>query len=296
MKCTASTCWEEVSMDCEGPNREDYLGYRYSLTYLCALSHAIMLEPMKSLTHSEVRRAFTRCILRSRTIPMLVRSDRGSEFKNALMKELTSLLGIQQRFSMSLRPVELGSNERVHQEVQKTLGALVRELGAAENWSDWLIVAEYVLDNTPGPHGYTPRDLERSWSLALPLERDVLADALQFEPVSDWAAKQLGQFREISKVVSKHWERASEARARLANRYRRTVDLKVGDRVVWKSPAARPEGAGRLPWKPGLHGPWEVVDVRGHRLWLAPVVSPLPAGGALLPRFVVLRRMRRIVC
>ena len=25
VKCAASTCWEEVSVDCEGPSREDYL-------------------------------------------------------------------------------------------------------------------------------------------------------------------------------------------------------------------------------------------------------------------------------
>ena len=183
VRCTASTCWEEVSIDCEGPNKEDRDGFRYSMTYLCCLSHAVMLEPMKSLTHAEVRKAFTRCVLRSRTLPALIRTDRGVEFRNALMKEMTALLGAQQRFSMALRPCEMGSNERMHQEVQKTLGALVRELGAAANWSEWLLVAEYILDNSPGPHGYTPRDLERSWSLALPLEKDVLRDCLQFEPI-----------------------------------------------------------------------------------------------------------------
>ena len=78
----------------------------------------------------------------------------------------------------------MGSNERVHQEVQKVLGALVRQVGAIDAWSDWLAVVEYVIDNTPGSHGYTPRDLERSWSLSLPFEKDVLRDALQFEPVS----------------------------------------------------------------------------------------------------------------
>ncbi|CAK9002134.1 Retrovirus-related Pol polyprotein from transposon 412 [Includes: Protease [Durusdinium trenchii] len=276
VKCTASTCWEEVSVDCEGPNREDRAGYRYSLTYLCCLSHAILLEPLRSLTHSEVRRAFTRCVLRSRTIPSLVRSDRGVEFKNSLMQELHALLGSQQRFSTALRPCELGTNERVHQEVQKVLGAILHELGSTDCWSDWLIVAEYVLDNTPGPHGYTPRDLERSWSLALPLERDVLKDAMSFEPVSEWAARQFAEFREISAIVSKHWDAASEARAKLANRFRRSVDLKVGDRVVWRSPTARPEGAGRMPWRPGLNGPWEIVEVRGHRLLLEPVVPPVP--------------------
>ena len=166
------------------------------------------------------------------------------------MTELTALLGIQQRFSMALRPCEMGSNERMHQEVQKVLGALMREVGSLENWSDWLVVAEYVLDNTPGPHGYTPRDLERSWSLSLPLEKDVLRHTLEFEPVSDWAQRQFSGFKEIAALVSKHWDKASEARAKLANRFRRQIELKIGDRVVWKSPTARPEGAGRVPWKP----------------------------------------------
>ena len=130
-------------------------------------------------------------------MPSLVRSDRGAEFKNALMAELSVMLGAEWRFSAPLRPCELGANERVHQEVQKVLGAVVRQVGSTvgDTWSDWLVVAEYVIDNTPGPHGYTPRDLERSWSLAHPLERDVLRDALEFEPVTEWAR---GQGEDIS--------------------------------------------------------------------------------------------------
>ena len=114
VKCLAEACWQEVSIDCEGPNREDREGYRYSITYFCCLSHAVLLEPMRSLTHGDVRRAFMKCVLRSRTLPTLIRSDRGVEFKNAL-------LGAEQWFSMALRPCEMGSNERVHQEVQKVL-------------------------------------------------------------------------------------------------------------------------------------------------------------------------------
>ena len=268
VKCGAETCWQEVSVDCEGPNREDREGHRYSLTFFDCLSHAVLLEPMRSLTHAEVRRAFVRRVLRSRTMPSLARSDRGAEFKNALMAELSVMLGAEWRFSAPLRPCELGANERVHQEVQKVLGAVVRQVGSTvgDTWSDWLVVAEYVIDNTPGPHGYTPRDLERSWSLAHPLERDVLRDALEFEPVTEWARGQFKQFAELSAAVKSHWDKSSAARAKLANRHRRTVDLKPGDRVVWNAPKARPEGAGRVPWKPGLTGPWRVKDVRGHRL------------------------------
>ena len=46
------------------------------------------------------------------------------------------------------------------------------------------------------------------------------------------------------------------------------MELQVGDRVVWQAPVPRAEGAGRVPWKRGLSGPWEVVSVRGHRLQL----------------------------
>ena len=42
-----------------------------------------------------------RCVLRSRTIPSLIRSDRGPEFKNALMAELSAMLGTEWR---SARP------------------------------------------------------------------------------------------------------------------------------------------------------------------------------------------------
>ena len=37
VKCGAETCWQEVSVDCEGPNREDREGLRYSLTYFDCL-------------------------------------------------------------------------------------------------------------------------------------------------------------------------------------------------------------------------------------------------------------------
>ena len=57
------------------------------------------------------------------------------------------------------------------------------------------------------------------------------------------------------------------------------------------------EGAGRVPWKPGLTGPWRVVDVRGHRLTLEPVPDPsVPLPKALMklmPRIVFSFRLMR---
>ena len=82
---------------------------------------------------------------------------------------------------MSMRPCETGSNERMHQEVQKTLHIIIKEVvrGETDEWSELLPLVEYILDNSPGAHGYTPRDLERSWSLSLDLEKDLIRESLQ---------------------------------------------------------------------------------------------------------------------
>ena len=143
--------------------------------------------------------------------------------------------------------------------------------GESDEWSELLPLVEFMLDTSPGPHGYCPRDLERAWSLGFGLEKDLIREAMQFEPMSDWSRRQFGQFSVLAKKVQKHWEQSSEARAKLANRYRRSVDLKPGDRVVWHSRTSRPEGAGRVPWRRGLSGPWEIVSVHGNKLVLRSV-------------------------
>eukprot|EP00969_Alexandrium_andersonii_P216587 9566521-Alexandrium_andersonii.AAC.1 len=76
---------------------------------------------------------------------------------------------------MAWRPVEQGIVERSHQELQKVLGMLVSDVLRAypEEWTEFLPAVEFMIYTTPGPHGYAPRDLDRRWSLALPLAKDL---------------------------------------------------------------------------------------------------------------------------
>ena len=106
----------------EGPSTPaDRDGNKYVLTYICCLCHGVLLEPCRGLKHSEVRRAFARCLFRAGTLPVMVRNDRGVEFKSVLMQEYVALLGARQKFGMAWRPVEQGIVERSHQELQKVL-------------------------------------------------------------------------------------------------------------------------------------------------------------------------------
>ena len=152
-------CWQEIMIDFEGPSAPaDRAGNRYVLTYVCCLLHAALFEPASALSASEVRRAFARCIFRSGTLPTIVRSDRGPEFKNALVKEFLALLGCRQAFGTAWRPMEQGIVERCHQELQKLLGLLVTDVVRSDpsEWTELLPVVEFMLTRHRGRTGSFP--------------------------------------------------------------------------------------------------------------------------------------------
>ena len=66
------------------------------------------------------------------------------------------------------RPTEQAPVESEHQEVQRTLGMLIHEVVrcAPGEWAELLPVVEFIRFNTPSRSGLTPRDLDRSGSLA----------------------------------------------------------------------------------------------------------------------------------
>lgn len=106
-------CWEEVAVDFEGPmHPEDSQGNRFILSYMCCVSGGLMLEPCKALSQLEVRKAFAKLMFRSRTLPKMIRSDRGQEFRSMLMREYCALLGMRQRFNGPLRPCQLAKNRK----------------------------------------------------------------------------------------------------------------------------------------------------------------------------------------
>jgi hypothetical protein len=207
MMPVGAECWQEVMVDIEGPCQPgDYKGNTYVLTYMCLLCHGVFFEPIKELKAPLVRMAFSKCLFRSGTVPMILRTDRGQEFRNALITEYIALMGIRHRFGAPFRPVEQAPVERIHQEKQKLLGILVTDVLKCnpEEWSDLLHVVEYLIYTTPGPYGFTPRDIDRRWSSALKLEKDLQPfQVCEFEPVTDYARNLFAGYRRSVSSSSK---------------------------------------------------------------------------------------------
>jgi len=71
--------------------------------------------------------------------------------------------------------MEQGLVEGAHKETQKIMGIMVKDVMQCfpNETGELSHVVEFVVYNTPGPHGLTPRDIDRRWSLASPLEKEL---------------------------------------------------------------------------------------------------------------------------
>ena len=178
-------------------------------------------------------------------MPNLMLHDRGKEFANAIMAEYCALVGIGRRLGTPYRPMEQGAVEGLHKETQKILGMLMQDVFKClpNECGELIHVLEFVVYNTPGPHGYTPRDIDRRWSMSSPLERELQPFQIsEFEPVDQYLRNIFRVYREVKVHVTRHMASKSLNRAELANRFRRQKILKKGNTVMLRDQRQRRAG------------------------------------------------------
>ena len=261
-------CWEEVMIDLDGPySPADKQGNQYTMTYICCLCHGILTGRSPKCNAAEARRMLANCMLRSGTMPTLLRSDRGQAFKNVLMAEYTALVGLHRRFGTPWRPMEQGLVEGAHKETQKIMGIMVKDVMQCfpNETGELQHVVEFVVYNTPGPHGFTPRDIDRRRSLATPLERELQPfHVKQFEPLTEYSSKLFTAYREMRVRVLGYLCDTAGKRAELANRARKHKVITPGMRVMLRDPRHKKAG-GRGPYKEPFSDPCQVLEVHGNK-------------------------------
>jgi len=177
---------------------------------------------------------------------------------------------LKHKFGAPWRPVEQAGVERIHQEAQTILGIMTQDFLKTfpDEWTEMLPAVEFTTYNTPGPHGFSPRDLDRRWSLGTRLERDLQPfQVMDFEPISEWATQLFTQYKQVRELVIRHMASSSYDRAQLANRFHKAKEFRKGDRVAFRDPRARAFG-GRTPWKKPLTDPCVVTKIKGNKLTL----------------------------
>ena len=144
--------WQDVIIDCCGPYTRAESGEQYCLVYICTQLKVPMLEPFVSLQSGHFSRAFVKCVLRTRVIPDVVRSDRGPEMVSQLNEEFLAICNARHKLGAALTPRHQGLCERNHQVMMSNQNVLMSEICKAHP-QEWHVQAHCGVQ----PRGWVPQ-------------------------------------------------------------------------------------------------------------------------------------------
>lgn len=152
---TPTTSFETIAIDTVGPLRLSN-GYRYILTMQCELTKYIIAHPMPSKDATTIAKTMVEQLILKHGHFKTLKSDRGTEFKNELLKEICTLLDIKQVFSTPYHHETLGVVERSH----RVLNEFILNFCEDNEWDKWIPYFTFAYNITPNiDTEYSPFEL-----------------------------------------------------------------------------------------------------------------------------------------
>ena len=148
-----------LGVDYVGELPKSSSGNRWILTAVCPYSNYLRAIPVPDKTATTAAKALFNDVFLLLGFPSVLQSDRGGEFLNALLHQLTKLLSIKQVFTPGFRPCLNGATERTHCFLNSALGIYCEH--HQEQWEDYLQSAVYAHNVAPtsGRSNITPFSL-----------------------------------------------------------------------------------------------------------------------------------------
>jgi len=133
IECNAP--WELVCIDLQGKWKiSNPKGFKYTLTAICGFLKFVFIIPLKDKKRKTIARKLWKRVFSIFRIPPRLHSDRGGEFINELIKELTEFLHIKQTCTTAYHPQGNAYAERVHLFINQALAQCVNN--DHDDWDD----------------------------------------------------------------------------------------------------------------------------------------------------------------
>ncbi|GAX81106.1 hypothetical protein CEUSTIGMA_g8540.t1 [Chlamydomonas eustigma] len=227
---TPSRPWSHVSMDLitDLPPSPCYnsLTYDSIVTFVDMLTkQAIFVRANKTITAPQLANVFIDHVFSKHGLPSVIVSDRDTRITSDFWQSLFSHLGSKLNLSTAYHPQTDGQTEITHRTIEQILRAYVSP--QHDDWSTWLPLAEFAYNShvhsstlqTPfyANYGFHPTAPP---SLLLPTDS-----------LSPDAAAYLDNLHDVQQSIIRELDLAKARQAESANRHRRDLTFKVGDRV-----------------------------------------------------------------
>lgn len=245
--------WESISLDLITDLPETKNGNTACVTFVDRFTKMIHIWPCKTQVSSEdMVNIFLQAVFRLHGVPREIVSDRDPRFTAAFWSQMFKRLGTKFNMSTSNHPQTDGQSERANRTIEEILRCYVSPYH--DDWDEHLATVEFAYNDsmqastgfTPfyanyGRHPYSP--LALYYPPAKKLEEKV--------SVTAFAESMQQLYREVRLGILK----AQERQRAHANKNRRDVEFKVGDRV-WLSASFRRPHMTVLNAKPKLNPSW----------------------------------------
>ena len=151
---------DEIHIDTIGPLPPDSEGYQYIMVVLDSCSRLVGLYPTKTVEMKDAVAVLLKHIARFGT-PSRIQSDKGSQFVNQMITELSAITGIDHTHTTAYSKEENGMVERSNREVLRHTVNLISEVKSHDKWgTHFTPLVERIMNTTVhGSIGVAPIDL-----------------------------------------------------------------------------------------------------------------------------------------
>ncbi|KAL8441914.1 hypothetical protein Emed_007451 [Eimeria media] len=243
--------WDSISMDFITGLPMSTKGNDAILVVVDRLSKMAHFIPLSvTSTAQDVASIFMREIVRLHGVPSSMVTDRDARFLSQFWKDFTSKLNIQRCLSTAFHPQTDGQTERTNQTLERLLRSFI-QLDQSQ-WEELLSPLELAYNSTPSSStGLSPFQL---------MTGENPTTAKSIEPLLYYRTPVMTkQFRMWVARAVKHIAKAQLQQQKQANKHRRHVEFKVGDKVLLSTAHLPAQGCPKLQER--FAGPFVVSKV-----------------------------------
>lgn len=248
---TPTKPFNTVIIDTIGPLQKSVFGNQYAVTIMCDLTKYLVTAAISNNQANTVAQAIFESLILIYGIPKSIRTDSGTEYKNAVFKKLCDLMKIEYDFSSPHHHETVGTIERNH----RVFNEYLRAYSYDDTWDVQLKYFSYCYNtsfNASLNHEYTPFELIFGRRATMP---EFLNEPTQPIYNVDDHVEIMKHTLELSHEKAKHLIELSKQRNKsIYDRKINPISLEITDKVLLKKEPYNKQN-------PIFSGPHDIIKI-----------------------------------
>jgi hypothetical protein len=236
--------WHTVTMDLITQLPRSNRGHTAVFVIVDKLTKYVTYIPtVTEATATRLADLFIHFVVRYRGLPRVIVSDRDPRFTSIFWQTLWSGLNTQLHFSTAYHPQTDGQTERANRTLEEGLRAYVQHHQL--DWDEHLIMLEIAFNQQKhASTGFTPYYLNSGREIEMALDHAV---QMSSQHSNATASERLAKLAADLDVAKQNLKAAQERQAYHANKKRRELVFKTGDRVMLSTEHLKLKVDGQTP-------------------------------------------------